>query len=164
VRLSRPLEVTVRRAVPKDCDGILAAHIEAIRELCKGEYSKSQLAAWADRLTPSGYLPAMEKNVLLVAEVEGRVAGFAELAPSSGEIVAIYVHPRHARQGVGRQLFHALEQLANGSGGVAALHLNSSLTAVPFYERLGFVAGAPSMHCLGNGIEIPCIPMFRGAT
>ena len=153
-------DLEVRRAVPADCDGILVAHTEAIRELCKAEYSQSQLAAWSERLTPAGYLPAMERNVFLVAEVEGRIAGFAEFAPSRGEIVAIYIHPQHARRGVGTRLFRELEQLASDNG-ISSLYLSSSLSAVRFYERFGFVAGAPSSHPLGNGTEIPCIPMVR---
>jgi putative acetyltransferase len=155
-------DLQVRRAVPADCDGILAAHTEAIRELCKAEYSQSQLAAWSDRLKPSGYLPAMEKNIFLVAEVMGRIAGFAEFAPSRGEVVAIYVHPQHARQGVGTRLFREVERLASDKG-VSSLHLSSSLSAVQFYERFGFVAGAAGFHRLGNGTEIPCVPMVRAA-
>lgn len=157
-------ELNVRLAVPEDCDGILAAHTEAIRQLCKAEYSQSQLAAWSNRLTPAGYLPAMAKNIFLVAEVDRAIAGFAEFAPSRGEIVAIYVHPKHARQGVGTRLFRELEHIASDSGRVPALHLSSSLSAVQFYERFGFVAGALSSHRLGNGAEIPCVPMVRGVS
>ncbi len=120
------LQVTVRRSVAADCDGIFAVHTEAIRQLCKVEYSQSQLAAWAGRLTPSGYLPAMGKNVFLVAERNGQIAGFAEFAVSEGEIVAIYVHPRHARQGVGSALFRSLEEIANGRSQIHTQNRQSS--------------------------------------
>jgi putative acetyltransferase len=159
-----PMEiVTIRPATPGDCENILAAHVGAIRELCRAEYSETQLAGWAERLTPAGYLPAIAKNTFLVAEYSGRVVAFAEFAPSRGEVVAMYVHPEHARTGIGTRLFREIEQVAAASG-LAAMHLSSSLSAVSFYERLGFVAGPRSVHRLGNGTEIPCVAMTRAGT
>ena len=152
--------VSIRLAEPADCASILAAHVSAIRELCKAEYSETQLAAWAERLTPSGYLPAIAKNTFLVAEKEGRVVAFAEFAPSRGEVVAMYVHPEHARSGIGTMLFREIERMA-ASQGIKSMHLSSSLSAVSFYEGLGFVVGARSVHRLGNGTEIPCVAMTR---
>ncbi len=152
--------VSIRLAEPADCTSILAAHVGAIRELCNAEYSETQLAAWAERLTPSGYLPAIAKNTFLVAESEGRVVAFAEFAPSRGEVVAMYVHPKHARSGIGTMLFREIERIAAAQG-IKSMHLSSSLSAVPFYEGLGFVAGARSVHRLGNGTEIPCVAMTR---
>nr|CAS02570.1 putative integron gene cassette protein [uncultured bacterium]CAS02640.1 putative integron gene cassette protein [uncultured bacterium]CAS03024.1 putative integron gene cassette protein [uncultured bacterium] len=154
--------VTIRFAKPEDCDSILAAHVGAIRELCRAEYSETQLAGWAERLTPAGYLPAIAKNTFLVAENEGRVVGFAEFAPSRGEVVAMYVQPKHARSGIGTMLFREIERLATAEG-VTAMHLSSSLSAVSFYERLGFVAGPRSVHRLGNGTGIPCVAMTKAA-
>jgi putative acetyltransferase len=107
-------------------------------------------------------LPAIEENVFLVAEVDGQVVGFAEFAPMRSEIVAMYLHPRHARRGIGTQLFREIEKLASARG-ISSLYLSSSLSAVSFYEQFGFVAGAPGVHRLGNGTEIPCIPMVRPA-
>ena len=158
--MAHPQPALIRTAKPSDCTAILAAHTAAILELCRGEYSETQLAAWAGRLTPEGYLPAMERNVVVVAEVNGSVVGFGELSLERGEIVAVYVHPSHILKGVGTRLFEELERVATAHG-VRELHLDSSLGAVRFYERLGFIAGHPSLHRLGNGAEIPCVPMIR---
>jgi len=152
--------VSIRLAQPADCASILEAHVGAIRELCNAEYSQTQLAAWAERLTPSGYLPAIAKNTFLVAEKEGRVVAFAEFAPSRGEVVAMYVHPKHARCGIGTMLFREIERIAVAQG-LKSMQLSSSLSAVSFYERLGFIAGARSVHRLGNGTEIPCVAMTK---
>jgi putative acetyltransferase len=151
----------IRPATAQDCAGILACHVAAIRELCAQDYSGTQLLAWSSRLTAEGYLPAVAANVFLVAERDGEVVGFAEFAAARGEVVAVYVHPQHARQGVGTRLFRAIEEHAIAAG-LQELVLNSSLTAVPFYERFQFVAGPPVVHRLGDGTEIPCVPMRRG--
>ena len=153
--------VTIRPATTLDCAQILEAHTQAIRVLCLAEYSETQLAGWAERLTPEGYLPAIERNIFLVAEHDGRVVGFGELSLDRAEVVATYVHPEFARGGVGTQILRSMMNIAERNG-VGALHLSSSLSAVPFYERLGFVPGKRSVHRLGNGTEIPCIAMSRG--
>ncbi len=154
------MSITVRRATANDCAGILASHVAAIRELCAGDYSDTQLLAWSSRLTPDGYLPAIESNLFLVAEHHAQVVGFAEFAIASGEVIAIYVHPKYSRQGVGTMLFHTVERHALEAG-TGELYLSSSLTAVPFYERFGFLAGAQTSHRLGDGTEIPCVPMRK---
>jgi len=154
------MNITVRRATANDCAGIFASHVAALRELSAGDYSDTQLLAWSSRLTPEGYLPAIESNLFLVAEHHSQVIGFAEFAVASGEVIAIYVHPQYSRQGVGTMLFHAVERYALEAG-IPELYLSSSLTAVPFYERFGFLAGQPTSHRLGDGTEIPCVPMRR---
>ncbi|MHA3774439.1 GNAT family N-acetyltransferase [Verrucomicrobiota bacterium sgz303538] len=152
--------MTLRPATTADCTGILVCHVAAICELCAGDYSETQLLAWSTRLTPEGYIPAIESNLFLVAEREAEVIGFAEFEPSRGEIVAIYVHPQHSRQGVGTRLVQAIERHAFESG-LHELCLSSSVTAVPFYERFGFVSGQRTNHRLGDGTEIPCVQMRR---
>ena len=160
VEMDRVANPIIRGAIPADCDEILAVHKRAIRELCKGEYSQTQLAAWADRLTPQGYLPAIERNVFLVSEIDARVVGFCEFSVPRGEVVAMYIHPVHARHGIGTLLFNEVERIAQAHA-IGTLTLSSSLSAVSFYERLGFIAGARSTHRLGNGTEIPCVAMSR---
>mgnify|MGYP005859316533 CR=1 FL=1 len=154
------MNVTIRTATPNDCAGILACHVAAIRELCAQDYSGTQLSSWSSRLTPEGYLPAIASSTFLVAERAAEVVGFAEFAPSSGEVVAVYVHPKHARQGVGTLLFRAIERAADESG-IRELSLRSSLTAVSFYQRFDFVAEPLTIHRLGDGTEISCVPMQR---
>lgn len=154
--------IRIRQATAKDGPGILASHVAAITELCAGDYSETQLLAWSCRLTPEGYLPAITSNVFLVAESKGEVIGFAEFAPSRSEVVAVYVHPQHSRRGVGSMLLREIEHQASAVG-ICELYLSSSLTAVPFYERFGFVATEPTVHRLGDGTEIPCVPMRRAA-
>lgn len=156
------MSVILRTATPNDCTGILACHVAAIRKLCAGDYSGTQLFSWSSRLTPDGYLPAIASNTFFVAERAAEIIGFAEFVPARGEIVAIYVHPQHSRQGIGTLLFRAIDRVAAESG-IQELSLSSSLTAVSFYERLNFVAESATVHRLGDGTEIPCVPMRRFA-
>jgi len=63
-----------------------------------------------------------------------------EPAPAAGEIRAMFVHPDHWRQGVGRGLVEVacadLEQM--GYSAVTLWSLRDNEVATAFYERLGF--------------------------
>lgn len=63
--------------------------------------------------------------------------GFSHIVPDVGELHAVYVHPDHARSGVGSALLAELEGYARGYG-LTKLTLQSSLNAVGFYERAGY--------------------------
>jgi N-acetylglutamate synthase-like GNAT family acetyltransferase len=77
-----------------------------------------------------------------VAETDdGEVVGYARLltdAPTaSGQIRQVVVSPSWERRGVGSALIQELLSRASDLG-LTDVWLNARLTAVPFYEKLGF--------------------------
>ena len=68
--------------------------------------------------------------------------------------------PHAARQGVGRRIVDEIERTARDDG-IDSLWLDSSLTAAPFYERLGYIAIEPGVHILGSGQPMACIKMRK---
>lgn len=158
-----PPSAVLRSATAEDCARILECHSAALTELCRSAYADTRLAEWVAGLTPEIYLPAIETDVFIVAEVGTEIAAFAEFDPSDGQIAAVYVHPRYFRQRLGTALYHRVEDEARKAD-VAELSLLSSLPAVPFYEHLGFAREAPTVMPLDGGIEIPCIPMTKTLT
>ena len=97
----------------------------------------------------------------LVAEVAGRVAGYAYGSPhreraaySSSCDVAVYVDPAHSRQGIGRALYAALLPMLAAKGSHAAfagialpneasvgLHEAMGFTPVGIYRQVGWKLG-----------------------
>lgn len=157
--------VIVRRALPADAVRIRNVHISSIRGLCARDYTRAQIEAWSSKKRPENYRCSMrEGEVMFVALLGKRTAGFAGFKGT--EIRAVYVHPRFARQGIGRALFAAVERLAKKRC-VRRLRLSSSVTAVPFYRAMGFMAVRKSMFTLRDGTRIACVdmqkPLFPGA-
>jgi GNAT superfamily N-acetyltransferase len=66
------------------------------------------------------------------------------------------VLPEAGGQGVGRQLLKELERLAREQG-LTELHLDSSLTAEPFYRAHGSVREAEEKYTLRSGRKVPAI-------
>jgi GNAT superfamily N-acetyltransferase len=93
-----------------------------------------------------------------VAEVDGGFAGYcyvaapslqADTGPDVAELVAMYVHPDHWRQGVGNGLMQAaLERLAGLPYAEAVLWtFKENDRAIAFYERFGWrLDGSEKLH------------------
>jgi len=76
------------------------------------------------------------ERIAFVAEHDSEIVGFATLEPD-GNLDYIYAHRRFQRQGVASALFQRIEQEAI-SRGVTRIFTEASITARPFFDRLGF--------------------------
>ena len=152
-----PLEesVHVRDARPGDAMPVFALHVAACRRLGGLHYTEEQLLDWADKRGDGPERYATED--LLVAERDGDVVGFGER--DDGEVVACYVHPDHARTGVGTALLEHLHAELRDAGHDRAT-LTASLNAIAFYERHGYEA--VERYALEPAeIEFPVVEMER---
>nr|WP_216862910.1 GNAT family N-acetyltransferase [Polynucleobacter sp. 80A-SIGWE] len=77
-----------------------------------------------------------------LAYVNSECIGTARLVTlpgSVGRIGRMAVLPMHRRRGIGGDLLRALLELSK-SQGITQLELHAQLSAIPFYEQLGFIA------------------------
>jgi ribosomal protein S18 acetylase RimI-like enzyme len=143
----------IRTASESDTEAITEVHIAAMCEAYSDLLPAEELARidardranrWRDHL-------AEGSSVTLLAEVDGRIAGFVDLgacrdedmSPETvGEVTAIYVRPEAWGQGIGEALMReAMARLRNGGSVEVALWvIQGNRRAVGFYERLGFRA------------------------
>jgi GNAT superfamily N-acetyltransferase len=93
---------------------------------------REQLLAHPDAI----HLPPAQvaNGQVLVAEVDGRVAGFAAVV--GGELDGLFVEPELWRRGIGAALVNAAMHQARRKG--LALTVIASPIARDFYERCGF--------------------------
>jgi putative acetyltransferase len=91
----------------------------------------------------AAHLRFIEGTRVLVAAVDGVVAGFASVALApvdglvAGEVDQLFVDPASGGRGVARALLSAVESTARSSG-LASLVTHASWRAVPVFERAGF--------------------------
>lgn len=128
---------TIRPAGPADAEAMCTLHKAAVRSLCAGAYTTDEIEAWLRDREPAGYRQAMTEGgeTMLVAERDGAVVGFASIKQSL--LFGLYVDPGQGR-GAGRPLLEAAEDLVRRSG-ATVLSLQSTLNAVPFYRKHGFM-------------------------
>lgn len=163
--------VTVRDATDADRAVVRDLHVASIVSFGPDEYADDVVRAWAaaDDRDPSGY-PIGEPSVdFVVAETGGEVVGFGEVTRADpddydgradGEIRAVYVHPDHARGGVGSALLADLERRATDRG-FETVALTASLNAVSFYEHHGYAAVETVVHRFGGAVPGEAVVMRK---
>jgi ribosomal protein S18 acetylase RimI-like enzyme len=152
---TRP-DVAIRPARGDDAARVHELHTVSVRTLCAGHYAADVVDGWLARRAPADYRRPIERGDLFVAERGGEVVGFGEAAP--GRILAIYVDPAAARQGVGQALLrHAI-----GRAGPGPVRLEATLNARAFYARHGFVELA-RFTIRRNLVDVPVVFMELGA-
>ena len=127
------------------------------REALEGLMRRASLAlpAYREQLEahPEVFdLPAVQiaTGSVFVAEMAGRVAGFAAL--EGGELDGLFVEPESWRKGVGAALVNHAVHEARRRG--LSLTVIAGPEAQPFYERCGFKVEAPAETQFGPAVRL----------
>jgi putative acetyltransferase len=152
--------VTIRMASEKDREAVLRVHASAVRGICKSHYSEEEIKAWLEEARRKSYEPVPESYIVLVAEKEHKVVGFARLDVDKKEVTSLYVHAEHGGQGIGSRLLGKLEDAAREKG-INLLHLHSTLNSVSFYEQRGYEAKETIKFPLNEEVQLDCVYMEK---
>jgi len=150
----------IRRATVEDADALSDLHVRSVRVLCFADYTPQQIEAWAGRKKPELYSRAMTEGgetMFVAVDDQGRIIGFA--AFKEAEIYGLYVAPEAVRRGVGSALLDAAEA-AMRLNGVTLVQFRSTLTALSFYQRHGYVRGDDAIARMA-GVDVPCVWMSK---
>lgn len=130
----------IRAYRPEDAIALLDVFRSAVRISAAGDYSAEQIEAWAPARVTPGMREHWRARIAaidpFVAELDGAIAGYADLQPS-GYIDHFFVHAGFARRGVGSALMAHLLEAARARG-LATLESDVSRTAQAFFARFGF--------------------------
>ena len=122
---------------PGDLHGVVALFERSVRQIACRDYTCAQLSAWAPEWPDlDAWAERLSTGAVFVSVREDRLAGFARL-DASGELDLLYVDPLFERRGVATELFDGVTAWARRYA-VARLVANVSITARPFFERMGF--------------------------
>ena len=131
------MECTVRPALEDDADEISAVILRALRETNAKDYTDEIIERVEHSFSPSAVLQLIGKRTVFVATVGSRIVGTASLDESVARTV--FVAPDAQAQGIGKLLMAEVERTARERN-IPSLTVPSSVTAEPFYARLGFKA------------------------
>ncbi len=146
--------ISTRWAHSEDIDDFKKVVVESILDLCKGHYTLEELQSLlAQYPSRDLYEKWLHERVLVVAEHDGKIVGFAQYFPPDSSIEAVHVLPAYAKRGIGKMLVALIEEIARAQG-ANRITLGSSLNAVGFYERCGYSQKeSGTFKCL-NGVEL----------
>ena len=166
----KPATALVRAARPEDARSVAEVHVASWRHTYRGMLPDDSLerlsvddreAMWLD-----AFADPAPKSGAFVAEVDGRIVGFASFGPSrdedvperTGEVPAIYVDPSVLGTGVGRELFEVATLALRDAGFARATLwvLEENALARRFYEKGGWrwdgAVGAHMFECANEPV------------
>lgn len=154
----------VRAARPADLLGAAEARIASWRAAFTGLVPQDFLDAMDAEAIASAWRESVAagRSRLYVAELDGRIVGYAGVGPerdpaaasTTGELYALFVHPDAWLRGAGTALAAAaLDDLrANGCDRVNLWVLEANARARAFYRRCGFSETADRTHSSLNDL------------
>jgi putative acetyltransferase len=129
--------IKVRLFKVQDAKQIAQLFHDTVREVNIRNYSSNQVKVWApDNLHFRNWVDVCSTRFTYVAAEESLIAGFGELE-LNGHIDCFYCHKSYQRRGVGRQIYSAIEAKAVELS-MSRLFVEASITAQPFFQRMGF--------------------------
>ena len=139
-------------------DGALGSVFGVDRQLIRDYFVAEQEGAiiacggWSKRESLFGSdAPRERKRALLEPPIQ------------PARIRAFFVHPQHARRGLGHAILPACEE-AMRHARFRTITLVATLPGVAFYEAFGYKSGQGYEVQLGNGLSLPVVPMSRTLT
>ncbi|CZF85732.1 GNAT family N-acetyltransferase [Grimontia marina] len=129
--------IKIRRYREGDAPLLWSLFFNTVRNVNIKDYSQAQVEAWA----PTGFNAEIWANKIedlnpFVAEVKGKIAGYADIQ-HDGLIDHFFCDMAFQGKGVGKALMQALFSEGSQSG-LNLYHAHVSITARPFFERMGF--------------------------
>jgi putative acetyltransferase len=132
------MEIEIRLFQRQDSDQIAQLFHQTVREVNRRDYSSAQVKAWApDDLYFRNWAEVCSQRFTYVAEQAGMIIGFGELE-FDGHIDCFYCHKDYQNRGVGRKIYQAIESKGLEFG-LERLFVEASVTAKPFFSRMGFL-------------------------
>ena len=125
----------ISEATPDDHAGMSSVILRCLYEVNSADYPSEVIDDLAERHGADSLGDFLEGKYALVVKRGGRVIGTGVLEGS--EITTVFVDPDIHRGGVGKRIMHALETEA-AKRGLPHVEVHASLTAVKFYEALGY--------------------------
>lgn len=161
------MNIVVRDAKVEDAESIVTAHFSAVHQTAAKDYAQEILDEWSSS-NLSERVAKMEQviknspegEVMIVAELDGRVVGFGSIVPKKNELRAVYVSAEAGSRGVGQAILEELESKARKLK-VPELNLDSSFTAEHFYVIHGYQVVERSQHTLSSGRKMGCVIMRK---
>ncbi|OMC75797.1 GNAT family N-acetyltransferase [Paenibacillus odorifer] len=132
--------MNIRAYRESDLSQIVSLFYETVHSVNKQDYSQEQLDAWAPKeeeaLKLNTWRASLRQNITYVAEIDNIIVGFSDMT-AEGHLDRLYVHKDYQGQGVASALVNKFELKAKEQG-LYEMDTEASITAKPFFERLGY--------------------------
>ena len=129
--------ITIRPFKPSDTKKLIQLFRDAVHAINIRHYSPDQVAVWApEDIDENKWHTSLEKNITFVAEIDGKIVGFADMT-HEGYLDRLYVHKDYQGRFIAVHLLREIEKAARELG-LSKITTHCSITAKLPAKRMGF--------------------------
>jgi|GEM_PF-4239611 len=154
------MKTRIRRPEIKDAKAMSLVVRQAITKVNSADYTPRQVRAWSLHNSEKRLKERIAQGrIFFVLSNSRSILGVASMRVSKKHITALFIGPKDIRKGYGKRLLKYMERYAKKKG-LSYLSVNSSKTAFPFYEKMGYKMirkFSPRIH----NVEIPSVMMKK---
>jgi GNAT superfamily N-acetyltransferase len=151
--------LTIRQALPSDCDAMCEIHRAAIVHHYAATHGVEAAQNWARGIRTEICERWLASEMTIVAEEPGCLLGFAQFDGESGAI-EICVLPEAEKRAIASALLAVIETEAR-TRGLDTLRLCAMLNSERLYVPSGFTASGATEILLGEEVRIPGVRMEK---
>ncbi len=138
-------------------------HASSARRLAAGMLSETETAAFAAHIYSENHSSRVAEAImsgrLMAARLAGELIGTGGWTPANdagsvARLIAVFVSPLYARNGVGRRLVSAAETKAQAAG-FTVFNVRAPLGASEFFEHLGYEITSHGVWPVDRDVSLP---------
>jgi GNAT superfamily N-acetyltransferase len=144
-------EIKIRSFGPSDLKAVRQL-IEKTVEVCYGNFFCKEIIEYFGQFHGDvNVLQVAIQGHTVVAEKAGQIIGTGSVI--GDYILRVYVDPDYQKQGIGRLLMNALEQMA-AARGKKKVKLRATDLSKKYYEKMGYATVEKNLEGVENGKEL----------
>lgn len=160
--------LSVRPTTEEDFDAADSVLRSSYPTLLKNDYSKEVMETVVPVISGAQPKLVASGTYYIVEDAAGTPVGVGGWTPNPkqpevADIRHLATHPAHTRRGVGRALMEHIYRTAEAAG-IKRFDCTATLTAVPFYQSVGFKKIAPTAVEFVGGVLMGAMTMERRAS
>jgi len=153
------LNFKIRQANLEDLNEMQNLFVETVQSVCENDYTSKQIEIWTSGIKNlERWKGIINEQYCAVAKLDGIMVGFCSLKDGN-YLDMIYVHKDLLKCGIAHKLYEEIEKEARNLK-VDSITSDVSLTALPFFERIGF-AIVKKNRVVINGTELINYKMLK---
>ncbi len=151
----------IRKANISDYTAMDEVFRASANAFCTRSYNSQVIESWAGTPWPERFHENNKNgDDQYVFTINGKVVCFGSINLERHTLVSLFVSPEQSGKGIGKSMLEFLVARAISSD-ILVLKIDSSLNAVSFYKRHGFIETGRSNYRTRNGVDIESVQMER---
>ncbi len=151
--------LTIRGNKADDSAEIYLTYVSAIRAQCSHHYTQEDIEKMIAAKNSKFYSLLDTRYKVLVGEINGHIVGFGAVDTVENYIVNLFISHKNQGKGYARILLDSLESILRFNG-AKNIYVNSTLNAVNFYKKMGFIEIKQIKNKIGWH-DFNCIAMMK---